>query len=66
MREAIVFLLKISVKHGIWIFGVAWLVAIGSQWIYVKGNQSTNMKKRVYFGIIFSITGTILAIIPIF
>lgn len=64
MREAIIFLLKISVKHGIWIFGVAWLVAIGSQKIYVKGNQITIMKKRIYFGLLLLIIGTILAITP--
>lgn len=63
MREAIVFLLKISIKYGIWIFGAAWLLAVGSQWIFVKGNQTTNMKRRFCFGLLIFIIGTIISLI---
>jgi len=65
MREAIVFLLKISIKNGIWIFGAAWLLAVGSQFIFVKGDKIKNMKNRVYIGIGILIVGMIFTLIPI-
>ncbi len=65
MREAIVFLLKILIKNGIWIFGAAWLLAVGSQFIFAKGDKTNNLKRRIYIGITILIVGTIVALIPI-
>jgi hypothetical protein len=65
MREAIVFLLKIIVKYGIWIFGAAWLLAVGSQVIFVQGDTVKSIRNRIYIGIVILIVGTIFALIPI-
>jgi hypothetical protein len=65
MREAIVFLLKVSIKYGILIFGAAWLLAVGSQCIFVKGDKTKNIKNRIYIGISILIVGMIFTLIPI-
>lgn len=74
MREAIIFLLKIIVKYGIWIFGASWLLAVGSQVIFIQGDNAKSkmrenipaiFKNRIYIGIVILIVGTIFALIPI-
>ena len=73
MREAIVFLLKIIVKYGIWIFGLAWLVAVGSRANYSRADRAgissddapENVKRNIILGVIILIVGIIIALIPI-
>jgi hypothetical protein len=74
MREAIFFLIKYFVNYGIWIFGASWLLAVGSQIIFIRSGEARNanrenmpaiIKKRIYIGIVVLIVGTIFALIPI-
>lgn len=74
MRETIVFLLKIFAKHGIWIFGLSWLLAIGSQIIFfhtdnvlskTKENILSHCRNRINVGVVILLVGIIFALIPI-
>ena len=74
MRETIVFLLKLSAKYGIWIFGLSWLLAVGSQLIFfytdngsskTKENILSYCKNRINVGVVILLVGIIFALIPI-
>ncbi len=74
MKETIVFLLKIFAKYGIWIFGLSWLLAIGSQINFfrtdnvlskTKESILAHYKNRINVGVVILLVGIIIALIPI-
>ena len=73
MKTALEFALRIYLKQGIWFFGAAWLVAVGSRVIYYRADRAgkssddspENVKRKIILGALALMIGIIIAFIPV-
>jgi len=45
MKDALEFALRVFLKHGIWIAGAAWFLALGSRWVFTRACGVENRTK---------------------
>jgi hypothetical protein len=70
VSETISFILKIILKQGIWIFGFAWLLAVGGWALFDHQHGSVNsnaeglalMKRKAWLGVIILVLGILIAL----
>lgn len=70
MREALDFAIRVFIKHGVWIAGASWLLAVGSRAIFARADgvekssedASEAVKRRIILGVIVLIIGIVMAL----